>query len=418
MPFGKPKEPKAPKEKKPQPAPKPKPPKKPKPAKKPRPPKKVKPTKKPRKGAPPQGEEGQEGQEGEQPPKKKPILLFILIPVVVAALAAALVFFVIMPRLGNQDPQPAPTEEPKPPELPEELKVGEESVPGMALEADESGALAVLAKTITYTYTNLNNAGKAAETYVGQLKGADPAFSIVDEEFVRLKDAPDFTAAEGMVLLARNLPKPEPETKETPAPTEEPKEGESAAPDSSAEPSQSPPPSASVPPEDETPPEDEAPDMVLTVRITWSNAEGQCVVTADEAEGKVTSPPPENVPPTYNIGIRQAENQIKSMTPAELGLPGASMADYEVFPQDVLETVDDMSYIRLNVYNSAAPYSFVGSYLMGVDGEHLYRMDAGTGELVELDFTLNLDGASTAAPETAAPATGAPESGAPESAKP
>lgn len=402
MPFGKPKEPKAPKEKKPKP---------PKPAKKPKPPKKVKPTKKPRKGAPPQGE-GQEGQEGEQPKKKKPILLFILIPVVVAAVAAALVFFAIMPRLGNQDPDPEVTEEPKPPELPEELKVGEESVPGMALEADESGALAVLAKTITYTYTNLNNAGKAAETYVGQLKGADPAFSVVDEEFVRVKDAPDFTTAEGMVLLARNLPKPEPEGEETPAPTEEPKEGESAAPDSSAEPSQSPPPSSSVPPVDE------APDMVLTVRITWSNAEGQCVVTADEAEGKVTSPRPEQQSGGQSVGIRQAENQIRSMTPAELGLPGTSMADYEIFPQDVLETVDDTAYIRLNIYESVAPYTFVGSYLMGVDGEHLYRLDADTGELVDLEFTLNLSGSSTAAPESAAPATGAPESGAPESAKP
>ena len=412
MPFGKPKEPKAPKEKKPKPAKKPKPPKKPKPAKKPKPPKKVKPTKKPRKGAPPQGEEGQEGQEGEQPKKKKPILLFILIPVVVAAVAAALVFFVIMPRLGNQDPDPEVTEEPKPPELPEELKVGEESVPGMALEADESGALAVLAKTITYTYTNLNNAGKAAETYVGQLKGADPAFSVVDEEFVRVKDAPDFTTAEGMVLLARNLPKPEPEGEETPAPTEEPKEGESAAPDSSAEPSQSPPPSSSVPPVDE------APDMVLTVRITWSNAEGQCVVTADEAEGKVTSPLSEQQSGGQSVGIRQAENQIRSMTPAELGLPGTSMADYEIFPQDVLETVDDTAYIRLNIYESVAPYTFVGSYLMGVDGEHLYRVDADTGELVDLEFTLNLSGSSTAAPESAAPATGAPESGAPESAQP
>lgn len=399
MPFGKPKEPKAPKEKKPKPA------QKPKSGKKPKPPKKVKPTKKPRKGAPPQGEEGQGG---EQPPKKKPILLFILIPVVVAAVAAALVFFVIMPRFGNQDPEPTPTEEPKPPELPEELKVGEESVPGMALEADESEALAVLAKTITYTYTNLNNAGKAAETYVGQLKGADSPFSIVDEEFVRLKDAPDFTAAEGMVLLARNLPKPEPEEgAETPAPTEEPKEGESAAPDSSAEPSQSP------PPEESAPPVDEAPDMVLTVRITWSNAEGECVVTADEAEGKVTSPPPEEVPPTYSIGIRQAENQIRSMTPAELGLSGTSMADYEVFPQDVLEMVDDVAYIRLNIYDSVAPYAFVGSYLMGVDGEHLYRLDDSTGELVELEFTLNLGGSESAAPETAAPASGAPEPAAP-----
>ena len=407
MPFGKPKEPKAPKEKKPQPPKKPKPPKKEKPPKKPRPPKKVKPAKKPRKGAPPQGEEGQEG---EQPQKKKlPLLVFILVPVVVAALAAALVFFVILPRFGGaKDPEPPPTEEPKPPELPEELKVGDTAVPGMALEADESGALAVLAKTITYTYTNLNDAGKAAQTYTDQLRKADPAFSLVDEEFVRVLDEPDFSTPEGMVLLARNLPKPEPEAAETPAPTEEPKEGESAPPEGSAEPTATPEPTESQPPEDAEP------DLVITVRITWT--EGQCVVTADEEEGEVTSPPPEQRPPSYSIGIRQAENQIRSMTPAELGLPGASITDYEIFPQDVVETVDDMAYIKLNLYDAASPYAFAGSYLMGVDGKHLYRLDTSTGELVELDFTLNIGGEEepSAPPESAAPETGAPESGSPE----
>ena len=50
--------------------------------------------------------------------------------------------------------RPGPPQMPdgqQPPELPEELKVGEVSVPGMALEADESGALAELAKTVTFT---------------------------------------------------------------------------------------------------------------------------------------------------------------------------------------------------------------------------------------------------------------------------
>lgn len=407
MPFGKPKEPKAPKEKKPK---KPKPPKKEKPPKKPRPPKKVKPTKKPKKGAPPQGE-GEEGQEGEQPQKKKlPLLLFIIVPVVVAALAAALVFFVILPRFGGpKDPEPVATEEPQPPELPEELKVGEVSVPGMALEADESGALAELAKTVTYTYTNLVDAGKAAQTYTNQLRTADPAFSLVDEEFVRVLDDPDFSTRSGMVLLARTLPKPEPEAEETSAPTEEPKEGESEPPEDSVEPTATPEPTE--PPE----PVDEGPDLLITVRITWS--EGQCVVTADEEEGVITSPPPE--PPAYSIGIREAESQIRSMTPAELGLSGASIEDYEIFSEDIVETVDDMAYIKLNLYDAKPPYAFAGSYLMAVDGKRLYRLDATTGELVELDFTLNIGGSEeeaepSAPPESSAPETAAPESGSPE----
>lgn len=387
MPFGKAKEPKAPKEKKPK---KPKPPKKekpPKPAKKPKPPKKVKPAKRPKKGAPPQGEMGQEG---EQPKKKKPILVLILIPVVVAAVAAALVFFVIMPRFaGEKDPEPVVTEEPKPPVLPEELKVGEESVPGMVLEADESEAQAVLAKTITYTYTNLNDPGKVARTYAVQLRKAEPAFSIVDEEFVRT-DAPDYTAPEGMVLLARDIAKPEEEgeAKASAEPTADPSADPSA--DTSAGPSASPEPTGagqSPAPEESAEPETGEPDMVLTVRITW--LEGQCVVVADEAEGKVTSPPPSTGPVGHSIGMRQAEAQLRSMTPAELGLEGTSMDVFEVFPQDALEMIDDTAYIKLNVYDSAAPYGFKGGYLMSVDGEHLYRVESG-GDLVELEFTLNI----------------------------
>lgn len=388
MPFGKPKEPKAPKEKKPKkpkPPKKEKPPKKPKPAKKPKPPKKVKPTKKPRKGAPAQNGEGAEGQGEEQPKKKKPILLLILIPVVVAAAAAALVFFVIMPRFaGNKDPEPVVTE-PQPPVLPEELKVGEESIPGMVLEADESEAQAVLAKTVTYTYTNLNDPGKVAETYASQLRGAEPAFSIVDEDFVRT-EAPDYTTPEGMVLLARNIVKPEAEGEAAASsePTADPSADPSA--DVSGEPEETEPAQPPEPSESEEPADGE-PDMVLTVRITWS--EGQCVVVADEAEGKVTSPPPEQVPTSNSIGIRQAEAQLRSMTPAELGLEGTSMEAFEIFPQDALEMVDDKAYIKLNVYDSVAPYGFKGGFLMGVDGQHLYRVESG-GELVEVEFTLNI----------------------------
>lgn len=391
MPIGKAKGPKAPKEKKP---------------KKEKPPK----VKKPKKG---KGGPEQAGEPGQEQEKKKKFPILMLIPAVVIIAAAVIIFVFVLPgRNADKEPDATVSVEPEPPVLPSELPVGDEKVPGMVLGADEFAAQAVLAKTITYTYTDLVDAGKAAETYVNQLKTTDPRYYIVDEELVRQREKPDYAASEGMVLMARNLPKPEPEAEATPAPTEEPKEGESAAPDSSAEPSQSP------PPEESAPPVDEAPDMVLTVRITWSNAEGQCVVTADEAEGKVTSPPPEQQPGGQSVGIRQAENQIRSMTPAELGLPGTSMADYEVFPQDVLEMVDDTAYIRLNIYDSVAPYSFVGSYLMGVDGEHLYQVDADTGELVELEFTLHLGGPETAAPEPPAPATGAPESGAPESAKP
>ena len=412
MAFGKkkePAEPKAPKEKKPK---KEKPPKKPKPPKKEKPPKKQKPPKKekpPKKGKPPKkpkkGQEApQEGEDLEQGKKKLHIIL-LLIPVAVIAIAAAVFFIFIFPNLRGDPDDPGVIEsaEPLPPELPEEFLVGELSVPGLTLEADESEAqAAVIAKSVTYTYTDLNNAGAAAETYMGQLKSASPGFSVVDEEFVRTSELPDFTAAEGMVLLARNLSSAELETEfgikppEPPASTDPP-EAESDEPEES-DPGGSAPvetptltPAPTEPPEPEEP-EEEPPSYVIAVRISWS--EDKCVVIASEEEGEVTSAPPSSRPgSTPSIGVRDAERQLLSMTPAELGLPGTSMSQYEVFWEDGTQLVNGVTCIRLDVYNSSDgpnPYLFASSYLMSIDGAHLYKLDPVTNELSELDFTLNV----------------------------
>ncbi len=375
MPFGKPK---APKEPKPPKAPKEKKPKKPK---KEKPPK----AKKGKKGQPvPEEVEGQEpGQEQEQGKKKKLPLPFLLISLAVIVAAAVIVFLFVLPKLRGEDPDVIESVEPSPPVLPTELPVGDNTVPGMVLGSDEYLAQAVLAKTITYTYTDLTDAGKVAETYVGQLKTAETKFSLVDEEFVRLKDEPDFTAAEGMVLMARNLPKPEPETTPEPEPTpEEDEEGkESGAPEESAAPSEEPSPEPTASAE----PVEEPPDMVLTVRITWSP--GKCVVTADEEEGRVTSPPSSR-PAQHPVTQRGAAQVLKRLDPAMLGLPGQSMEGYEVIPMDGTELVDGLTAIRMHVYsddNASGTNDFMGSYLMTIDGDHLYRVDPNTDAIIEVE---------------------------------
>lgn len=344
----------------------------------PKPPKEKKP-KKPKKGQAPKDSEAPEGQEPDKKKKLNPI--FLILPLVVIAAAAVIIIFVVLPRFrgGDDSPEPTPTVEPQPPELPEELKVGEESVVGMALEADESEAEAVLAKTVTYTYINLNNAGKAAETYVNQLAASEGRFSVVDEEFVRT-DRPDFTAPEGMVLMARNLPVPVPEA---PAESEAPEE--SGDPEASPGPEESSDPEANPEPTATPVPAEEPVRMVLTVRITWS--EGQCVVTADEEEGMVTSPPRQNVPSSEAVTMRGAQDRLRAMSPAELGLPGESMSEYEVISVDGVEMVDSAACIRVNVYSEVTATQgseFMGSYLMSVDGQHLYRLNPITDEIEEL----------------------------------
>ena len=93
---------------------------------------------------------------------------------------------------------------------------------------------------------------------------------------------------------------------------------------------------------------------------------------------------------TASIGHRNAEARLMSMTPAELGLPGTSMSQYEVFPQNETELVNGMPCIRLEVYNSGDgpdPYVFASSYLMSMDGARLYKLDPITDVLQELEFT-------------------------------
>ena len=128
--------------------------------------------------------------------------------------------------------------------------------------------------------------------------------------------------------------------------------------------------------------------MVLSVRIEW--APGTCVVTANEEEGRVTSPPPSAGPSSHTVTQRGAKQILQEMEPAQLGLVGASMEEYEVMPVDGTELVDDRPCIRLYVYsdnNQPNSNEFMGSYLMSVDGEHLYKVDPVTDEIKELDYT-------------------------------
>lgn len=322
--------------------------------------------KKSKKGQPPA--EGQEGKGGKKGKKK---LILLLIPLVLVA-AAAIVIFVILPGRGGDDPEAEVSAEPVPPSLPPEYQVGDETVAGMTLGADESEAKAVPAKTVVYTYVDLADAGKAAETYVSQLSAADPRFYVVDEEFVRT-DRPDFTAREGTVLMARNIVIEKPES--SPAPEESAEGGEDQNAENSAQPTPTPEPTAQ--------PEEE-PGRVLTVKIEWS--EGQCVVTADEAEGKVTTRPrtPQGSVGGGGMGQQAAKDYLKSLNPAQLGLSGQSMENYEILVNDGTVFVNDLPCHRINIYDE---YDVImGCFLIALDGQHMYRLDVETNQVTAMDM--------------------------------
>lgn len=341
-----------------------------KPPKEKRPPKEKKPKKpkKPKKGQeqPELAQENLEGQEGQetQKGKKKPILLICAAVLLVAA-AAIVVIFVILPmRDKDPDAEPSPSESENIVlyDLPETYLVGEEEVKAME-PTDPNGVQSKQSVRVSYTYTGLSNAGHEASVYVSSLV-QDQKFSVVDAEFVRTK-APDFTTPEGTVLLAKNIQKPEPEAAQ---------EGEDASASSSVSPSPV--------------PTEEPKDMVVTMELAWT--EGVLVITGDQAEGKVTSPPEEERPvtPGATMTMSEAVDYLYSLEPSVLGLSGDSMEDYRIYAMDGAVLVNNQPCMRLNVYSRDNPEhtnDVAGFYLLSRDGAHLYQLDEQAGKVVELE---------------------------------
>ena len=186
-------------------------------------------------------------------------------------------------------------------------------------------------------------------------------FSVVDEEFVRTEDRPDYTAPEGSVLLAKNKVKVE----------QEPEAGQTE--DTEGEANQ-----------DQEQEEDQTP-KVITVTLRW--AADACVVTVDEAEGTVTYPPRATGGPMTTMTISEVEDYVNQLSPQILGLEGDSMERYHVYAQDGTAFVNNQPCIRVNVYDSDNPQQaneIAGSYLLTSDGLHLYRLDEQTKTVQEL----------------------------------
>lgn len=287
--------------------------------------------------------------------------LILLIAVIVLALAvAAIVIFVVLPKMNTEVP---PDEEPEPSdlgvyyELPESFSVGEETVPA-PVPLVAANVQAVKSVRVVYTYVDLTNSGEETANYVSKLV-SEGKFYVVDEEFVRA-DAPNFTAEEGEVLLARNLPKPA----KTSSEAEEDGDGTAAA-------------------------AEEPADMVLTVRISWKPE--MFVIASDQEEGKVTSPPRSpGATSGGSLSLSGGLDYIKGLSPSVLGLSGESMDSYRVYAMDGTVLVDGKPCMRMQVHSrneSTGTNEFVGIYFLSNDGAHLYRLNEDERGVTELKLS-------------------------------
>lgn len=344
-------------------------------------PKKEKLPKKPKSAQKTRGKAGgapaPEGEGGKKKGKLNPLVLLIGGAVVIAA--ALLVIFVILPRLGGEEPDPEPSDTAVYYDLPESFAVGEQTVPGLTpLEA--ANVQAIRDVRVVYTYIDLTDAGAEAKAYASALR--KEGFSVVDDEFVRT-DAPEYDTPSGRVLLARDIERPA-----DAAGADGTAGGGGAAeptPSPSSEPASTPTPAPA--PEPTSAPEDGWVDMVLTVELTWSP--GQCVVAGDQAEGRVTSPPPSERPSVGGsaMSMREAAEFISSLSPSVLGLSGESMESYRVYAMDGIVMVNGEPCLRLSVYSRDSVgqgNDFSGTYLLNRSGTRLYVLDEQDNEVKEL----------------------------------
>ncbi len=88
------------------------------------------------------------------------------------------------------------------------------------------------------------------------------------------------------------------------------------------------------------------------------------------------------------LSVSQAVNYVMTLPPSLLGLSGASMADYQIYPGGAVVRVDGMACTQLSVYSTtekAGTNDIVGTYLLS-RGEvrHLFKLDKATKQVTEI----------------------------------
>lgn len=271
---------------------------------------------------------------------KKKLLLIPVFLVLVAAVAAAVVLFVL-PRfginlLGGDSGDSSSIEEPLPKKGIETYTVGEDSTISLdtVLEEGEGELIALrspgkskgdsstgIDNRYTYIY-EMSNFAEVMNRYLDILLGSEQNFSITDETYLIQEERPELQDAEGVLILAR------PATEE---------------------------------------------GHVFQLVIGWSQASDNLAVRVSSPEGTITKPEPKKEPEPTSVSEQM--EQIRNMLPAQLGLSGSSMDDYTIFPVDGFVKVNDQECRRFNLYERGSSGGIAGTYLLSVDGNHMYVLD-------------------------------------------
>ena len=271
---------------------------------------------------------------------KKKLLMFPLFLILIAAIAAAAVLFVL-PRfginlLGGDSGDSSSLEEPLPKKGLEAYAVGEDTTIALdtILEEGEGELIALRSPekptgnassdvNMRYTYIyELTNPATVMNRYLDAVLGGEQGFSIVGDDYVIIDERPELQDAEGVLILAR------------PSVVE---------------------------------------GHIFQLVIGWSQASANLAVRASAPEGAITKPEPEPEPEPTSVSEQM--ERLRGMTPAELGLAGASMDGYTIFPVDGFVMVNGQECRRFNLYPTGDTGAIAGTYLLSTDNQHVYVLD-------------------------------------------
>lgn len=148
---------------------------------------------------------------------------------------------------------------------------------------------------------------------------------------------------------------------------------------------------------------EEAGKRIVRVIVGWS--EYSLAVQVAYVKGSILAPiePPKQEDPNDPDGqgggggggtpkptsISEQVEYFSTLNPTQLGLEGADMSDYMVFPGEGWVTVDDVSCREMRVYQMdtrTATNVLVGTYYLSSDLTSVYQKD-GTGQITQLQIT-------------------------------
>lgn len=203
--------------------------------------------------------------------------------------------------------------------------VGEEEITALDTLLAEGGLTAVETgeeegTQPLYVYSDLSETGPMVEQYVQRLTDTETGFMLCDSEGNETEERPDFAQEEGEVILHR-----------------------------------------------ETETEDTYVELVIHwTEDTCSVQTGVVEVEREEEEGKT---------------MQEIAEYFAACRPADLGLEGESMAEYEIYPLDAMVHVDGVECFRVSIYDreeGIETNEICGIYLLSGDMGHLYRLDPET----------------------------------------